>query len=551
MLRIIPLGGLGHIGGNTLALESDDDLVLVDCGLLFPSEDQPGVDYVIPDLGYVLERREKLRGILLTHGHEDHLGAIPYLWRELRAPVYGTRFTLGLLGAKLAEFPEVDPTRRLLEDGVPVRVGGFRVHPIPVTHSIPGAVALAFETEVGTIVHSGDFKLDPAPLDGRSTDLAALRALGDGGVTLLMSDSTNAEKPGHTYGEAVVAGTLRELIATAPFRVVVTAFSSNLFRLRSIIEASEAVGRKVVLAGRSVEQNVQLGIEQGLLQVRRDTLRTPADFDALPRSAITVIAGGSQGEPQSALSRIAMGQHGEIALEPRDRVIFSSRRIPGNERPVSAVVNNLYRLGLEVVDDHVGPVHASGHAFNDEQRTLLEACRPRFFLPVHGEYRHLFRHAALARDCGVAPANTFVVEDGQPLLFERGAGGVEARLGEPVHAGFVYVDGKGVGDVGEVVLRDRRVLAETGIVLVVATLDETGHVLAGPDVITRGVLQVGDEDSRELIARAELEARDALEALEPHADHATRSEEVRVVVRRLFRRELDRRPLVIPVLMTI
>ena len=549
MLRIVPLGGLGHIGGNALAIENDTSLVIVDCGLLFPSEDQPGVDYVIPDLTWVRERRDKLRGIILTHAHEDHLGAIPYVWQDLLTPVYGSPFTLAMLAVKLAEFPECTPTLRPFADREEVRLGDLVVRPLAVTHSIPGAVALAIDTEVGTLVHTGDFKLDPAPLDGRVTDEGSLRALGAAGVTLLMSDSTNAEKAGHTYGERVVADALTQLIASAPFRVVVTAFSSNLFRLRSIIEASEAAGRRVVLAGRSVDQNVNLGLERGLLHARQGTLRAPDDFDALPRSAVTVIAGGSQGEPQSALSRIALGRHSEIALEPGDRVIFSSRRIPGNERAVAAVVNNLCRLGVEVLDDRAGHVHASGHAFNDEQRAMVEWCRPRFFVPVHGEYRHLWQHGAIAREAGVAPERVFVLEDGQTLELARGAAGVEARRGEPVPAGVVYVDGKKVGDVGEVVLRDRRVLAETGMVLCVVVLDEAGGLVAGPDIVTRGVLH--EEAGQELLARAADEVRQALRRLEVHADHATRSEEVRVTLRRLFRRELDRRPLVIPVVMTI
>lgn len=549
MLRIVPLGGLGHIGGNALAIENDTSLVIVDCGLLFPSEDQPGIDYVIPDLSWVQDRRAKLKGIVLTHAHEDHLGAIPYVWQDLLTPVYGSPFTLAMLAAKLVEFPECTPTLRPFADREVVRLGDFVVRPLAVTHSIPGAVALAIDTEVGTIVHTGDFKLDRDPLDGRPTDEGSLRALGAAGVTLLMSDSTNAEKQGHTYGERVVAGTLEDLIATAPFRVVVTAFSSNIFRLRSIIEASEAAGRRVVLAGRSVDQNVTLGIERGLLHVRPGTLKAPDDFDALPRSAVTVIAGGSQGEPQSALSRIAMAQHSDIALEPGDRVIFSSRRIPGNERAVAAVMNNLCRLGVEVVDDRAGHVHASGHAFNDEQRAMLDWCRPRFFVPVHGEYRHLWQHGLIARAAGVRHEDVFVLEDGQPLELWNGPRGVEARRGEPVRAGFVYVDGKKVGDVGEVVLRDRRVLSETGMVLCVVVLDETGELVAGPDIVTRGVLH--EEASQELVARGAEDVRAALRKLEVHADHATRAEEVRVTLRRLFRKELDRRPLVIPVVMTI
>ena len=549
MLRIVPLGGLGHIGGNMMAIETDVSMVLIDCGLLFPTEDQPGVDYVIPDVSYVVERLAKLRAILLTHGHEDHIGALPYLWEKLRVPVYGTRFTLGLLGAKLTEFPDCIPPLVTLRDGERVRFDDIAIEPIAVTHSIPGAVAFAIETAAGVLVHTGDFKIDETPLDGRRTGVAALRARGDAGVLALLSDSTNSERQGHTYGESAVAATLSTLIAEAPFRVVVTSFASNIFRLRSIIAAAEAAGRKVVLAGRSVEQNVRLAIEQGYIQTLPGTLRDSDEFTLLPRSGVVVIAGGSQGEPQSTFSRIAMAKHGDIAVEPGDRVILSSRRIPGNERSVAAVVNNLCRLGVEVIDDRTSCVHASGHAFTDEQRAMIEWCRPRFFVPIHGEYRHLSRHAALARACGVAAQNIFIMEDGQPLEFQQRGDATTARRSDPVTAGFVYVESKRVGDVGETVLRDRRVLAETGFVLCVVVLDEAGRIVAGPHIVTRGLML--EEEGQEILAEAGDAVRTALEQLEPHADHATRANEVRVTLRRYFRRELERRPLVIPVVMAI
>jgi ribonuclease J len=549
MLRIVPLGGLGHIGGNVMAIETERDLVIIDCGLLFPSEDQPGVDYVIPDLTYVTERRHKLRALVLTHGHEDHIGAVPYTWNAFQVPIYGSRFTLGLLRAKLIDFPECAPRLETLADGELVRFHDLAIEAIAVTHSIPGALALAIHTELGVLVHSGDFKLDEAPLDGRGTDSERLRELGDEGVLALLSDSTNSERSGHTYGEAAVGRALGELIANAPWRVVVTTFASNIFRLRSIIAASAAAGRHVVLAGRSIEQNLQLALQQGCLEVAPGTLHPTEHFAGFPRSGVTIIAGGSQGEPQSALSRVALGQHGDIRIEPGDRVILSSRRIPGNERAVAAVVNNLSRLGAEVIDDHTPYVHASGHAFEGEQRTLIEWCRPRFFIPIHGEYRHLSRHAALAHACGIARENIFVIEDGNPLELDETTAGVAARRGEPITAGFVYVDGKRVGDVGEVVLRDRRVLAETGMVLCVAVFDEAGGLVGGPDIVTRGVLH--EEDSQSLLAQAASDVRSALGGLGPHADHASRANEIRLALRRLFRRELDSRPLVIPVVMTI
>jgi ribonuclease J len=548
-LKIVPLGGLGHIGGNMMAYETAEDLIVVDCGVLFPSDEQPGIDYVIPNIDYLAERRSKLRAFVVTHGHEDHIGALAYVLPKLPAPVYATTFTRGLLELKLAGLEDCRPQLEPLPERTPLRFGALSVEAIPVTHSIPDAVALAIDTPCGVLVHTGDFKLDPTPPDGRLTDRAAFAALGQKGVTALLSDSTNAEKAGHTWGEDVVAGTLDELIANAPFRVLVTAFASNIDRLQAVIRSSERYGRKVVLVGRSMQQNVQLALEHGYLRAKPGTLVSSDDFDKVPRSRTTVVAGGSQGEPHSAMSRIATGQHGAVRLEPHDRAIFSSRRIPGHERTVGAVINNLCRQGVEVVDDRLAHVHASGHGFNDEQREMIRLCRPRYFIPIHGEYRHLARHAALANECGVAAGNTFILEDGEPLELLRFDDDVLARRGEPVPAGLVFVDGKGVGDVEQVVLRDRRALAKTGMVLCVVIFGEDGDLVAGPDITTRGVLQ--EERGHALVEQAADEVRASLGRLSAHADAATRAEEVRACLRRFFRRELERRPLIVPVVMTV
>ncbi|MBN1961538.1 MAG: ribonuclease J [Deltaproteobacteria bacterium] len=549
MLRIVSLGGLGHIGGNMMAIETSTAMVLIDCGLLFPNEYQPGVDYVIPDISYVTERIKKLCGVVLTHGHEDHIGAIPYVWHQLGVPIYGSRFTLALVAAKLIEFPECKPCLNILNELETISFGDIAITPIAVTHSIPGAFSLAIKTKTGLVIHTGDFKIDNEPLDNRHTDIDALRAFGDAGVLALLSDSTNIERVGHTYGEKLVERNLADIIRDAPFRVIATTFASNIFRLCSIINASQAAGRKVVLAGRSIEQNVQIAIEQGYLKVNSDTLLKPADFSLLPRSGVTVLAGGSQGEPYSSLSRIANARHADINIEPGDRVILSSRRIPGNDRAVAAVVNNLYRRGAEVIDDRTIGVHASGHAFYDEQKAMLQWCRPQYFIPVHGEYRHLCRHAELARSCGVAAENVFILEDGEPIEFTQKGRKVIAYRGESITAGFVYVDSKRVGEVGETVLRDRRMLAETGIVLCIVVIDENGSIAAGPHVVTRGLMQ--EDDSQALVFQATAEVKEALSNLEPHADQATRSNEVRLTLRRLIRREFDRRPLIIPVIMSI
>ncbi|MBI5511992.1 MAG: ribonuclease J [Deltaproteobacteria bacterium] len=549
LLSAIPLGGLGHVGGNMMVYETEDDLVVIDCGVLFPSVDQPGIDYIIPDVTYLTARRHKIRGIVLTHGHEDHLGALPYVLPQLDVPVFGTRFTLALLESRLGEHKELRPDLRLIQDHAPFKVGGLTVTAIPVAHSIPDAVALAIDTPAGVILHTGDFKVDDHPRDGRMTDKQALSRLGDAGIVALFSDSTNAGVPGHTTSEAVVATTLATLVASAPHRVVVSAFSSNIHRLQSVVEASEAAGRKVVAVGRSMQQNTQLALERGYLKARFGAFVELDQAQALRRDRITVLASGTQGEPMSALSRLAAGEHGQLQLEPGDRVILSSRKIPGNERAIGTLVNHLYRLGVEVLDDHTPGVHASGHACADEQREMLALCRPRFFVPVHGEYRHLVRHAALARDSGVDAARICIVEDGQPV--ELWGQGADIRLvrGAAVQSGHVFVDGKGVGDVGEIVLRDRRVLAETGMVLCVVILREDGTLVGGPDIVTRGVVHV--DANQELLGRATEAVRKVLGDPGDCRDAANCAEKIRQTLRRFFRRELDRRPLILPVVMSM
>ncbi len=532
-----------------MVYETDDDLLVVDCGVLFPTAEQPGVDYVIPDVSYVAERRDKMRGYVLTHGHEDHLGAMPYVLPLVPAPVYGTAFTLALLAGKLAEFPDLTVQTHEIRDRERFRVGQIDIDPVPVTHSIPGAVSLVLHTPIGRVVHTGDFKFDADPVDGRVSDLAMLQAAGDAGVALLLSDSTNADRSGHSWGEREVGVALAEQIASAPERVVVTTFASNIHRLQLILDASAKVGRKVVAVGRSVQQNVQMCLEHGYLQAPRGLLVDIAQFERLRRNEVTVIASGSQGEPRSAMSRMAAGQHGHIHIEPRDRVIFSARRIPGNERAIGVMINHLVKLGAEVVDDRIAKVHTSGHAFNDEQRRMIELCRPEVFIPVHGEYRHLVRHAALAQKLGLAADTVLVTEDGYPIELRRKGGKLNATRAAQVQAGHVYVDGTGIGDVGEVVLRDRRVLAETGMVLCVVIFSQEGELVGGPDIITRGVVHV--DTSQELLARAVDEVRAALEELGPVAETAERSDVVRQSLRRFFRRERDRRPLILPVVMEV
>lgn len=548
ILRIVPLGGLGRIGGNMMAYETANDLILVDCGMLFPTQDQPGIDYCIPDITYVTSRLPKLRGIVLTHAHEDHHGALPYWLPELNVPVYGTKFTLALAGAKLTEFEIPINNFVLIRDNEPFSVGEFNIEPIPVTHSIPDCVMLAIHTPVGTLVHTGDFKLDDAPIDGRKTNLDALKRLGDQGVLALLSDSTNAEKPGHTHSEGDVAKALHDVIGRAPFRVALTTFASNIHRIQSVIDASVAAGRKVVLAGRSMQQNVQLSMERGFLKVPQRTLVDISQYESLPRSGVTVLASGSQGEREATMTRIAKGAHSDIKLEPGDWAIMSSRKIPGNERAIGMVMNHFAKNGVEVVDDRTARVHASGHACNDEQRKVLELVRPHYFVPLHGEYRHMKRHAALAEETGVAKNRIFVLEDGQPLELVALSDGVGAQRALPVPAGLVFVDGNGVGDVDNDVLKDRRSLADAGVVTCTAVYVENGGLVAGPDVVTRGLIT--DALTQDLVELAEDEVHAALTKL-GSASRAKILEEIRLTLRRFFKRELNRRPVILPVVMQL
>ena len=549
-VKIVPLGGLGRIGGNMMVLETERDLIVIDCGMLFPGVDQPGVDYLAPDPAYVAERFHKLRAYVITHGHEDHIGAIAETVATLPAPIYATKFTHGLMENKFGDRPDVvKPDFHTLRDNVPVQIGDFHIEPIPVTHSIADAVALAIRTPAGLIVHTGDFKLDPTPIDGRLTDMQRFRALGDEGVVALLSDSTNAERPGRTWSELEVSHALHRIIAEAPNRVIVTTFSSNIHRVQAIVDASVAAGRTVIPVGRSVVQNIQMALERGFLKAERGAIADVSYYESIPRSHVTVIASGSQGEPQASMTRIANGSHPYVKIDPDDRVIWSSRRIPGNEIAIGTVINNLLRAGIDLVDDHVPFVHTSGHAFADELADVISAVRPRFFIPVHGEYRHMRAHAKIAERLGIAPRDTFIIEDGHPLSITATPQGPVVRHEEQVHAGYVFVEGEGMHRVDEVVLRDRRILADTGIVVVIAVLDEIGALVSGPEFATRGVIHV--DANAEMLGALKDEVTAALDAGELERGDDAIAEDLRLAVRRFFRRELGKKPIVVPMVMRI
>jgi ribonuclease J len=538
-LRVIPLGGLGEIGLNLLVLECGDTAIAVDCGVMFPDEQAYGIDVAIPDVTYLRTLGSRFRAIFLTHGHEDHIGALPYVLAEMAVPVHGTPLTLGFVRERLRE-------NRLQAtlvgyDAEPCRVGDFVVEPFAVTHSIPDAVGLAIRTPHGTVVHTGDFKLDQSPLDGRLPDLGRLAKLGAEGVALLLSDSTNAEHPGFTPSERAVGPHLERIFREAGGRVLVTTFSSHIHRMQQVIDLAVAYGRKVALVGRSLVSHSTIARDLGLLRVPDGALVDLGAARDLPGNRIAYITAGSQAEAASALVRIAMDAHKQVTLEPGDSVVLSSRIIPGNERAISSLVNHLYRRGAVVHYDRTAPVHVSGHAAQEELKLVLTLVRPRHFVPVHGEYRHLVRHLRLAVDVGIPASACHLLEDGDVLELRDG----EAGRAERVTAGRVFVDGN-LGDVEDVVLRDRRHLSEDGFVLaVLAIAQQSGEIVAGPDLISRGV--VAEDSSPGVLDGARDEVSSAIAAINPESrtDPNEVKDEVRRALRRYFKR-LERRPVILP-----
>jgi len=542
-LRVIPLGGLGEIGLNLLVLEHGDTAIAIDCGVMFPDASMPGIDVAIPDVTYLRGLGERFRAIFLTHGHEDHIGALPYVLAERAVPVYGTPLTLGFVRERLGEHG-ISPT--LAAYGAePCRVGPFAVEPFAMTHSIPDSVGLAIRTPVGIVVHTGDFKLDQTPLDGRLPDIGRLAELGAEGVALLFSDSTNVEHAGITPSERSVGAELEVIFRQATGRVLVTTFSSHIHRMQQVIDLAARFGRKVALVGRSLVVHVGVARDLDLLQIPEGTLVDLARARDLPREQVALITAGSQAEAASALVRIAMGDHALVRLDPGDVVVLSSRIIPGNERAISSLMNHLYRRGAVVLHDRMARVHVSGHASQEELKLVLNLVRPRHFVPVHGEYRHLVRHQRLAMEVGIPAEGCHLLEDGDVLELDDAG----ARRAERVIAGRVFVDGKGIGDVKDVVLRDRRHLSEDGLVLAVLAIHQrSGEIVAGPDLVSRGV--VGEEASPEVLEAARGAVMEALVALNPESrtDPAEVKEEIRRALRRYFKR-LDRRPVILPFVM--
>ena len=549
-VRIIPLGGVGEIGKNMMAIEHGDDIVVIDAGLMFPDEEMLGIDLVIPDYAYLRERKEKVRAIVLTHAHEDHIGALPYVLRDLDVPIYGTKLTVGLVRTKLREHKLADRTTfREITPGTPFRVGGMELDTYAVCHSIPDAVGVTIETPHGTIVHSGDWKFDHTPVDGRVTDFGRLSAIAAKGVLLLMSDSTRAENPGYTPSERHVGELFDAIMSRAPGRVITTTFASNISRIKQIVDIASAWGRKTAIVGRSMENYTRTALELGYLEYPDGAIVHAGDIGKLADHEICIITTGSQGEPTSALSRMALGDHRHVAVKDGDTVVMSATPIPGNEELVTRTVDNLYKLGADVIYDPGARPHVSGHASQEELKLLLNILRPVHFVPIHGEYRMLVRHARIAIDLGVEPGNAFVMTNGDVLEID----GQGARLGERVHVGQVYVDGLGVGDVSQSVMRDRWSIGSDGFFLVVLTIEKrTGRVVAGPDIVTKGF--VPEKDATELIEEAKVRITAGLaeaQTGEHLAEVSALRDEIHASLSAFLYERTKRRPMVLPVVMQV
>ena len=548
-LKIISLGGLNEIGKNLTVYEYGGDIIVVDVGMGFPDDDMYGIDVVIPDFSYLIKNQDKIRGIFLTHGHEDHIGSIPYLLRSVNAPIYATRMTMGLVKLKLEEHRLLDKCKLFTcEPGEVVKAGRFSVEFIHVNHSIADAVAFAIKTPVGTVVHTGDFKIDSTPIQGGMIDLARLGELGKKGVLALLCDSTNVERPGYTKSERCVGASFDALFRGCDQRIIVTTFASNVDRIQQVISVAAKYGRKVAVTGRSMENALRVSTELGYMSIPEGTLVDVNHIKSLPKNKVCIITTGSQGETMSALTRMAFSTHKQVDIQAGDRVILSASAIPGNENSIGNVINELYRKGAEVVNERAGELHVSGHACADELKIIHALVKPKFFIPVHGEQRHLKIHAKLAQEMGMDPRNIIISDIGRVIeLTQR-----SAKLNGTVPAGKVFVDGYGVGDVGSVVLRDRKHLAEDGMIVVVTSMSgENGAVVSGPDIITRGFVYV--KESEELMEELRRVAAEALERCERSrtTDWSAIKAEIKNDLSGFLYKKTKRNPMILPVIMEV
>ncbi len=549
-LKIIPLGGLNEIGKNMTAFEFGGEIVVLDCGLAFPDDDMPGIDMVIPDISYLLKNKAKVKAIVLTHGHEDHIGAIPYFLKQLNVPIYGSRLTLGLVEVKLKEHNLLSRTKlHRVRAGDIINLGNFRVEFIRTNHSIPDSMAIAFYTPIGTIVHSGDFKVDCTPIEGQMIDLAKFGELGKKGVLALLSESTNVERPGYTMSESTVGDTFDELFRNhGDQRILVATFASNVHRIQQIINSAYRFGRKVAFSGRSMENVAEVAMLLGYMKVPENVLISIDEIKKYRPNQLVIITTGSQGEPMSALTRMAFSDHRKVEINRGDLVIISATPIPGNEKPISNVINELFKKGAEVIYKSLENIHVSGHACQEELKLILSLTHPKYFIPVHGEFRHLRQHALLAEKMGILSKNIILGDVGKVIE----VGPNSCKLNGTVPSGVVLVDGLGVGDVGNIVLRDRKHLAEDGIIVVVVTMSKKdGKVLSGPDVISRGFVYV--RESEDLMEEAKAVARNSLEksAKKKQNDWASLKSGMKSSMSDFLYMKTKRKPMVLPVIMEV
>lgn len=548
VLSVIPLGGVEEIGLNMTVMEYENDMIVIDAGLMFPGEDMPGIDFVIPDFSYILDNRDKLRGIVLTHGHEDHTGALPFLLKEINVPVYGTPLTLGLIKEKLKEH---NLERAELISVMPravIDLGVFSVEFIRVTHSIVDGVGFGIKTPVGLIVHTGDFKLDPTPVDGQLMDFHKFSEYGEKGTTLLMSDSTNAEKGGFTFSEKEVRRAFEDIFFHAKGRIIIATFASNIHRIQQVFDVAAMFGRKVILSGRSIVSNAQIALDLGYLKIPQNTWLKLEDLKNLKDEEVVIVTTGSQGEPMSVLSRIAIDEHKTIKIKEGDIVMLSAKIIPGNEQSIGRIINHLFRRGANVIYEKVSEIHVSGHASKEELKLMLNIVRPKYFMPIHGEYRHKIYHSRLAEKIGIPKSNIFLLDNGGVLEITEET----ARLNGKVTAGKIYVDGKGVGDVEDMVLRDRRRLAHDGIVLIIIAIEKlTGNIVSGPDIISRGF--VFEDASQEIINDVKELVHSTIKELNSEiiSDKSLVQAKIRSVLKKYLRNKMDRKPMIMPIIFEV
>jgi ribonuclease J len=548
-LSIIPLGGIGEIGKNMFLIGYDGEFLIIDSGLMFPEDEMLGIDMVIPDISFVLENRDRIKAIILTHGHEDHIGALPYVLQQIDVPLFGTRLTLGLVEGKLKELRQ--RKQSLMNIVIPpstVKIGKFSVDFIRVNHSIPDAIGLAVHTPIGTIVHTGDFKFDQTPVDGQVMDIHKFAELGKQGVLLLMSDSTNAEREGYTLSEKSVSRAIEDIFSTAPGRILVATFASNVHRIQQVLTAAGKFKRKVAIVGRSMVNVVNIAMDLGYLDKVEDILVDIDDIAKYPLDKTVVITTGSQGEPMSALTRMAMSEHRKIDIVPGDTVMIAASPIPGNEKFVARTIDHLFKQGANVIYEAISGVHVSGHASQEELKLMLNLVRPKYFIPIHGEYRHMIHHAELAESVGILKENIFILENGSIIEVDSNS----ARIAGKVTSGNVLVDGLGVGDVGNIVLRDRKQLSQDGILIVVVTIGkQNGEVVAGPDIISRGFVYV--RESEELMEQSKEKVKQALKKCQDEniTEWSTIKSQVRDTLGRFLYEQTRRRPMILPIIMEV